>query len=749
MKIIKLLIIFYLSIISTLADQVDNIEVFGNQRISASTIKVLSNLSIDQNYTSEDLNLSFKKLYDTNFFKDIKFQIIDKTLNIFVEENPIIEDIQIEGLKNNNLEKFIFENMVLKNRMSFTNILLQRDINLIQNVLKTNGFYFSKINSSISENKEVNSIQIKLDIDKGERAKIKNISFIGDKKIKDKKLLEIIASEEHKFWKFISNKVYINEETINLDKRLLENFYKNLGYFKVEVLDSFAQFNNELGHFELIYNINAGEKFFFNAFSLNLPDDYNIKDFNKVIKIFDNLKGENYSLDGISLILNQIDEIASSRLYDFIDADVQENIIDQNKINFTFNVKDSKKSYVEKINIIGNYTTIEEVIRNRFIVDEGDPLNALLFNKSIDNIKSLRIFKNVKSDIKDGADDLNKVIDIIVEEQPTGEISLAAGVGTSGSTLGGGIAEKNFLGKGINLSTNLEISEDGLKGQFKYSKQNFDYTDNTLFTSVQSTTKDLLSDFGYKQSDINFSVGTSFQQYENFYFSPEIDISLEELKTNSNASESLKKQEGSYTDLYFNYGIDFDKRNSSFNPSSGNQTSFYQELPLVSGNNEISNVLTFKQYKYLNKESGMIGKASVYLKAINSLDSSDVRISKRANIPYSRMRGFEKGKVGPIDSNKDYIGGNYVSALNLSTNLPNILGTVENVDFKYFIDIANVWGVDFDSSIDDSNFIRSATGVGMDILTPIGPLSFSFSQPITKKSTDKTESFRFNIGTTF
>ena len=749
MKIIKLLIIFYLSIISTLADQVDNIEVFGNQRISASTIKVLSNLSIDQNYTSEDLNLSFKKLYDTNFFKDIKFEIIDKTLNIFVEENPIIEDIQIEGLKNNNLEKFIIEKMVLKNRMSFTNLLLQKDINLIQNVLKTNGFYFSKINSSISENKEVNSIQIKLDIDKGERAKIKRISFIGDKKIKDKKLLEIIASEEHKFWKFISNKVYINEETINLDKRLLENFYKNLGYFKVEVLDSFAQFNNELGHFELIYNINAGEKFFFNAFSINLPDDYNLKDFNKVIKIFDNLKGENYSLDGISLILNQIDEIASSRLYDFIDADVQENIIDQNKINFTFNVKDSKKSYVEKINIIGNYTTIEEVIRNRFIVDEGDPLNALLFNKSIDNIKSLGIFKNVKSDIKDGADDLNKVIDIIVEEQPTGEISLAAGVGTSGSTLGGGIAEKNFLGKGINLATNLEISEDGLKGQFKYSKPNFAYTDNTLFTSVQSTTKDLLSDFGYEQSDINFSVGTSFQQYENFYFSPEIDISLEELKTNSNASESLKKQEGSYTDLYFNYGIDFDKRNSSFNPSSGNQTSFYQELPLVSGNNEISNAITFTQYKYLNKDSGMIGKASVYLKAINSLDSSDVRISKRANIPYNRMRGFEKGKVGPVDKNKDYIGGNYVSALNLSTNLPNILGIVENVDFKYFIDIANVWGVDFDSSIDDSNFIRSATGVGMDILTPIGPLSFSFSQPITKKSTDKTESFRFNIGTTF
>ena len=144
----------------------------------------------------------------------------------------------------------------------------------------------------------------------------------------------------------------------------------------------------------------------------------------------------------------------------------------------------------------------------------------------------------------------------------------------------------------------------------------------------------------------------------------------------------------------------------------------------------------------------MVGKASVYLKAINSIDDSDVRISKRANIPYNRLRGFEKGKVGPKDSS-GYIGGNYVTALNFSTNLPTILSTVENIDFSYFIDVGNVWGVDYDDSVNDSNAIRSSTGIGLDWLTPIGPLSFSLSQPITKKSTDTTETFRFNLGTTF
>ena len=144
----------------------------------------------------------------------------------------------------------------------------------------------------------------------------------------------------------------------------------------------------------------------------------------------------------------------------------------------------------------------------------------------------------------------------------------------------------------------------------------------------------------------------------------------------------------------------------------------------------------------------MVGKASLYFKTVNSIDGSDVRISNRAQVPYKRLRGFQKGKIGPVD-NFDYVGGNYVTTFNLSTNLPKILNTVENIDFSYFIDTANVWGVDYDNSLDDGSSIRSSTGIAIDFLTPIGPLSFSFSEPITKKSTDKTETFRFNLGTTF
>ena len=740
-------VFFYLLTFYAHAETVNKITISGNKRISNETIKVLGGISDLSEIKKDNLNDLLKKLYDTNFFKDVEISLIENQLIINVVENPIIEVVDISGIKNKDFVKSILDIMVLKDRMSFSEILLEKDIDTINNVLKTNGFYFAKVNSSLIKNDELNSVRLKIEIDQGKKARIKEIQFIGDKKIKDKRLLEVIASEEHKFWKFISRKVYLNQSLINLDKRLLENYYKNQGYYKVKILNSFAELNNE-DSFKLIYNIDSGERYSFNDLKLILPDDYKESDFSKVQKIFNKLKGKNYSLDNVNLILSEIDRIASMRLYDFITANVTENISDGNKIDFEFKIIDSQKFYVERINVIGNFQTIEEVIRNRLIVDEGDPLNELLFNKSIDRVKSLGIFKKVETKVYDGSNESLKVVDIIVEEQPTGEISLAAGVGSSGSTIGGGIVEKNFLGKGINLNANLEISDAKVKGQFIYSKPNFNYTDNTLFTSVRSTSTDRKKDFGYESTDLGFTVGTKFEQYENLFFSPEIDISLEELKTTSDASDNFKKQAGNYEDFYFNYGLDYDLRNSTYKPSSGSKTYFSQTLPIVSTNNEINNTFIFTKYQKLDRETDMIGKISLFMSATNSIDNSDVRISKRNKVPYSRLRGFEQGKVGPKDGN-DYIGGNYVTTLNLSTNLPNILSTMENLDFSYFIDFANVWGVDYDSSVDQSNFVRSSTGVGMDWLTPIGPLSFSLTQPISKKSTDKTETFRFNLGTTF
>ena len=744
---LKIYFFLFLFVSSSLATEIKNVEINGNKRISKDTIIVLGNIQIGQKINSAKLNSILKELYKTNFFKDIQINFEKNILKINLKENPIIEKIEITGIKKKSFTQILYDQISLKDRMSFTQIQLENDLNLINSILKTNGYYFSKISISKEKNEQLNSVNLYINIDLGEKAKIKEILFIGDKKIKDKKLLELIASEEHKFWKFLTNKVYLNQSLIDLDKRLLENYYKNNGYYKVKIMNSFAELNKD-GYFKLTFNIDAGQKYYFNKLSLDLPSDYNEKDFKNIEKIFNSLEKEQYSLTNINMILDKIDEVASLRLYDFISIDVEESIIDKNKINFVFKVKDSDKFYVEKINILGNFNTIEEVIRNQLIVDEGDPYNELLFNKSINNLKSLGIFKSVKSELLDGATSNTKILNLSVEEKPTGEISLGAGYGTNGGTIGGGLQEKNFLGRGINLDSDFQISSDGIKGSLTYSKPNFNYTDNTLFTSIKSTSQDNLSNFGYKINTAGVSIGTTFEQYENLFFSPEIDLTIEDLTTSSKATNTLKKQEGSYNDFYFNYRLLYDTRDSKFNPKKGNIISFIQELPIITTDSEIKNTLILSKFKPLNSSNEIIGKASIYLSSINSIDGEDVRISKRTKIPFNRLRGFEKGKIGPVD-NGDFVGGNYAAALNFSTNLPGVLSTVENIDFSYFIDLANVWGVDYDSSLDDSNEIRSSTGIGLDYISPIGPLSFSWALPITKKSSDKTETFRFNLGTTF
>ena len=216
--------------------------------------------------------------------------------------------------------------MILKDRSSFTSKSLQKDETSILNLLKSQGYYFPEVISSVQKFND-NVIDVFYKINLGNKAKITKISFLGDKKYKDRSLRNIIVSEEYKFWKIISGKKFLNENLINYDKRLLENFYKNNGFYNVIVESSFA---NYLGNdeFELIYNITSGKKYYFNNLTLKLPDDYDQTNFKTLQLIFDDLKGKNYSINSIDKILNEIDKIVLNKQYEFLKSTVTENFND-------------------------------------------------------------------------------------------------------------------------------------------------------------------------------------------------------------------------------------------------------------------------------------------------------------------------------------------------------------------------------------------------------------------------------------
>jgi outer membrane protein insertion porin family len=736
-------ILFYANLV--VASNLDKIIVKGNKRINTETIKVFSDLNIGEDLKLIDLNNVLKELYKTNFFKDVSLEIIDNNIIISVVENPIIQEVIIKGVKKASLNKKLLDLLTLKNKSSYVDYIAKNDLQKLKNVLRVSGYYLSGVKVLIKSN-DNDSINLIYDVALGDKALIEKIKFIGDKKIKDRQLRSIIVSEENKFWKFLSSTKYLDESRIKLDERLLANFYKNKGYYNIKVQSSNAKFLDK-NNFELIYNINAGEKFIFNDLIVTLPGDYDAKNFTSINDVLLNLKNTTYSLNKINKILKEIDKLALSRQYEFINAKVETKIIANNKLNFNFIINNSEKFYVEKINITGNNITRENVIRNSFFVDEGDAFNEILHNKTINRLKAKGIFQYVKSKIKPGTDKNLKIIEINVEEKATGEISAGAGVGTTSATFGLGVKENNYLGKGVQLDAKLQYSEDVVKGIFSINNPNFNNTDNSLFTKFESVAIDKLKKSGYKTDITGLSFGTGFEKYENFKIFPSMIFDYESLTTNSTASAIRKKQDGNYFDGSLQYILSYDKRNQSYQPTEGYRSTFKQKIPFISDQFELENQYTFtKHSKFLNN---YVGTFSFNAQSINALGNGDVRASKRMFVPENLLRGFEPGKVGPI-ANKEYIGANFLTAFNYNSTLPFLFPNFEATDFKIFLDAVNLWGVDYtDATVNEANGLRSSFGIGVDWHTPIGPLNFSLAQPITKISTDKTQTFRFNIGTTF
>ena len=743
-RIITLVLtIFFVTVAKSSAEVVNDIKILNNERISKETILVFSDIKIGEDYSDNDLNKILNDLYKTDFFKDVSLEIKENILYISVEENKIIQEVVIEGLKKQETIKLLKKNIFSKDKNPFVENKTRGDINIITSILKNSGYYFSEVKLKISENSN-DTIDLIYEIDLGKKAYIQSINFIGDKVYKDRTLRGVIASEENKFWKFITSKKFINPELISLDKRLLENFYLNKGFYLVQINESIVELTED-NQFKLTYSIEAGNKYKIRDSKLILPSDYDEKDFIEVEKKLAKLKGEYYSTNRLKKIVKIVNNLSIKNDYEFINAAFNETINSDNTLDLVFEIKEFEKQYLSRINILGNNVTDEKVIRDNLEVDEGDPFNSLLLSKSINNLKALNIFGNVQYKLLEGEED-KKILNLTVEEKPTGEISAGAGTGTAGGTVAFGIKENNFLGKNIRLNTSVRLTEEALKGEFSVTNPNWNYSNKSLTTSFQSSTIDRMTDYGYETSTTGFSFGSVWEQYEDIYFSPNFSTYYEKLDTNQTASSKLKSQEGEYVDSNFRYTLDLDKRNQRFQTSDGFRSRFTQSIPFVSEDYAFLNSYEYTTFKQVG-DSEMITRFSFLGRTINSLTDEDVRISKRLYIPSKRLRGFQSGKIGPVDGG-DYIGGNHTASINASTTLPKFGADLQNVDFQIFLDAANVWGVDYDSSLDNSS-LRSSTGISVDWFTVIGPLNFSIAQPLSKTSSDKTETFRFNIGTTF
>ena len=744
---IRILIVFILLFFTNNSfSEIKKIIIVGNTRVSSNAIESLVDKKIS-NVDSIYINNLTKKIYDTDFFSDVKISYNQDILTITVSENSVVNFFYINGLKDKDLDE-VNKIISLKENSIFSLSKLKKDIESIKDYFKSIGYYTATIDPDVIKISN-NQINLILNVDKKDSSKIKNIYFIGNKFFSSSQLADVISVSEEGWWKLFSSS-NLNEQQIEYDKQLLKDFYKSKGFFDVQIESVFAGVDNSK-NFSLTFSINSGKKYRFGDITIEASNSfYKEKDIEEIKKISNKLvKNENYSSLTVKKLNNQINSYLLSNKYSSFEINIQENKKADEIIDVLLKINQEPKLLINKINISGNLITEEKVIRDNLYITEGDNLNTQKIKRSIDLLKSKQYFSKIDYKLEDSVDKKNnKDFNIFVKEQPTGSISAGVGYGTNGALVSTSISEKNFLGQGKYLNFTGDFSTQKITGELNFIDPNFKDSDRQLSTSLIST-KDNFNNTGYSNKSFGGKIGTGYEIYEDIFFRPNVSIQSDKLETESTASSLLRSRAGTTLTTAIGYGFSADFRDSRHNPSSGSLSYFDQNIAtLISDVPAITTTVGTTYYKELINEK-YIGSAKVKISNSVSLDNSkDIKISDRLYATQSDLRGFEQRGVGPVDGG-DHVGGNYLATLSLKSTFPNPIPDNFRANSYLFYDLGNVWGVDYSDIISGSSKIRSSTGVALDIVSPLGPISFTYAIPISKASTDKEQRFLFNIGSSF
>ena len=323
-KILSFTIIYLFFLTSLGAEIIKDLKINGNKRVSNETVKIYGEIEIGKNYSESDLDKVLKNLYSTNFFEDVNLKLQNNVLVINLKEYPVINQLIIIGEQSNNSREQIKKVINLKEKRSFIKSLLAKDLEIIKNLYSSVGYNFSEVEGKIKKIDDEN-LDLILEINRGAKTKISSINFLGNKKIRSKRLKDIIASEEDKFWKVISKNTNFTKNLIELDKRLISNYYKSLGFYDIKINSNFAQITQE-GKAELIYSIEEGKRYTINKISTNLDDVFDKNLFYPLNEIYSRYIGDYYSPFKIKKMLEELDDLINKNNLQFVEHNVQETI---------------------------------------------------------------------------------------------------------------------------------------------------------------------------------------------------------------------------------------------------------------------------------------------------------------------------------------------------------------------------------------------------------------------------------------
>jgi outer membrane protein insertion porin family len=581
-------VIFLIKISFAEPVKVSNISIDGNKKISENTIIDLLDLKNNVG-NSNDLNEYQKKLFQSNFFSSVDLSFKNKKIFIKVVENPLIDYIFIEEIKSEKLLNEIKDLLDTKENTLFSEIALNSDVKKVSSFLNSKGYFKNNIEYQVVKSKS-DKVNIFFKIFLNKKFSINKIFFIGDKKIKNSKLLSIVTSKPKSFFSFFSSSNTPSSERMDYDASLLKKYYLNNGYYKVQIPNASIEIIDDYKA-NIVFTINAGDKF--SIKTSVLEDSSNIMSKKNILfvkSILNSLENQLYNLELLknteAKILRYIDESS-------INATVAYNIkqVENKNLNITFKINEIlKKSYIRNIVIQGNDLTEEKVLLNNIGFAEGDLFTNLKISNAIDNLKDTGYFKNIrvkKNEIKNSD---NVDIQIDINESPTGEISAGIGAGTNESSISFNFSEKNLLGQGIGFNLGASLGTGSQTVNFNFTNPDFASSGNFL-SSGFFISKYENETSGYENKLIGLNASTGFEWYEDVNLNYGIALDNDSLTAQSDASTLIKERSGDYFTNKFFYTVKQDKRGRKINTEDGYTIGFGQgiahlgsDIPYLSNN---------------------------------------------------------------------------------------------------------------------------------------------------------------------
>ena len=729
---------------------ISDIRVEGVQRIDPATVITYLDIRNGQEATTDTLNRGLKNLYATGLFADVSVREESGVLLVDVVENPIVSEIAFEGNDDLKDDELLAE-ISLRSRKVYTRSTVQNDVARLYEIYRRSGRFGATIDPKIIQ-LDQNRVNLVFEIMEGNVTKIKGIKFVGNEVFSDAKLASELATEEDRWYNFLSSNDRYDPDRIEFDKELLRQFYLREGYADFQVTAANAELASGQEKFFLTFNVNEGPRYTIGDVSID--SDLRGFDGNVLRDSVTSLPGAHYNADEIQTTITGMTSELGDLQYAFVDIkpDIQRNV-DDRTVDITYKIGESPRVFVERIDIKGNVRTIDKVIRREMRLVEGDPFNRTKLAKSEQKLRDLNFFENVRVSTRQGSAPDKVVVDVDVAEKSTGELSIGAGFSTNDGPLADlRIRERNLLGKGQDLLLSTTIA--GERTQFDASFTEPHFLDRDLSAGIDAfhTDTDLQDESSFNQQRTGGAVRIGYPLSEKWRHGWRYRFENNEIDdVASNASRFIRDQEGKRTTSAISQRLTFDDRDSSLFPTEGLHSWLDGEFAGVGGDAEyVSGKLGANYYIPVYKRSvilDFLGEVG----AITSWSDEDVQINERFYLGGTSLRGFERAGVGPRDiSTNDSLGGNFFyrgsAELKFPLGLPEELGIAGHA----FTDLGSLWNLD-DSGADivDENSLRLSSGVGISWRSPLGPIRLDFAQPILEEEFDEDEVFRFSFGTRF